>query len=103
MNLSADPSLRLRESLENCSVLGKLNFDLLSCVSLKWIVVVGKEHDFSGRPSGKFSGAKMISFLKMFSRSDCSKRCFISSKPFSILVLGFWGCSSVNRNDLCKW
>ena len=58
MNLSADPSLRLRESLENCAVLGKLNFDLLSRVSLKWIiVVVGKEQDFSGRPSGKFSGA----------------------------------------------
>ena len=55
MNLSADPSLRLLESLENCSVLGKLNFDLLSRASLKWIiVVVGKEHDFSGRPSGKF-------------------------------------------------
>ena len=58
MSLSADPSLRLRESLENCSVLGKLNFDLLFRASLKWIiVVVGKEHDFSGRPSGKFPGA----------------------------------------------
>ena len=59
MNLSADPSLRLRESLElNCSVLGKLNFDLLSRASLKWIiVVVGKEQDFSGRPSGKFPEA----------------------------------------------
>ena len=50
-------SLRLCERLENCSVLGKLNFDFPSCASLKWIVVVGKEHDFSGRPSGKFSGA----------------------------------------------
>ena len=58
MNLSADPSLRLRESLENCSVLGKLNFDLLSRASVKWIiVVVGKEQDFSGRPSGKFPEA----------------------------------------------